>query len=255
MLIQDSFVDVKTSSNDMRVHLFTPKLQNGSTAKFPALIVFSEIYQVTGPVKRLCRRLAGEGFLVASPCVFHESEGAREMRYDAEDTKLGNELKLTKKSEATDEDLRLTVDTLLALPQCNGRVGATGICYGGHLAFRAFKDPRVSAIVTFFGTDIHSGTLSPNGDDSLRLAKEGHIGKDVEMLLIFGKLDNHVPRDGRDLIRSTLDNAGVRFTWLELANAQHAFVRDEDEKGRYDPAITQCCISLALELFSRTICL
>jgi dienelactone hydrolase len=177
------------------------------------------------------------------------------MRYDAADTKLGNELKLTKKLEATDEDLRLTVDLLLSQASCNGKVGATGICYGGHLAFRAFVDPRISAIVTFFGTDIHSGTLSPNGDNSLQLAKDGGIGKHVEMCLIFGKLDNHVPREGRDLIRKTLDDAGVRFTWLELANAQHAFVRDEDEKGRYDPAITQCCISLALELFSRTICL
>ena len=252
MLVQDSVHDVQTSSNVMRVHVFTPTSPFPSDRKYPGLIVYSEIYQVTGPVKRLCRRLAGEGFIVASPCVFHEFEDAREMRYDTEDTNLGNEYKLRKKLSATDEDNKLTVDLLLSLEKCNGRIGATGICYGGHLAFRAVYDARVTAACTFFGTDIHSGGLSPNGDDTIK--KVSQIPSTTEMVIIFGKLDSHVPRDGRTLIRKALDDAGVRFTWLELATANHAFVRDEDLKGRYDPAISQICFSLMLELFSRTIC-
>jgi carboxymethylenebutenolidase len=39
---------------------------------------------------------------------------------------------------------------------------------------------------------------------------------------IFGKLDNHVPLEGRDLIRKTMHEAGTRFSFYEFAWAQHA---------------------------------
>lgn len=63
------------------------------------------------------------------------------------------------------------MDTLLALPTCNGRVGATGMCLGGHLAYRAALDERVSAAVCYFATDIHSHSLGEGKkDDSLERA-------------------------------------------------------------------------------------
>ena len=36
-----------------------------------------------------------------------------------------------------DVDSTKTVDYLLSLPTCSGRLGATGMCLGGHLALRA----------------------------------------------------------------------------------------------------------------------
>lgn len=47
---------------------------------------------------------------------------------------------------------------------------------------------------------------------------------------IFGKKDTHVPPEGRDLIRKTLHDAGVTFSFYEPAWAQHAFIRDELSK-------------------------
>ena len=253
MLIRDSHVDLQTSSNAMRVHIFTPHLQYAPDARFPGVVVFSEIYQVTPPVERLCRAIAGQGFIVACPSSYHEFEGTRAMSYSAEDTDLGNKYKIQKTLAAYDEDSDLTIAHLRSLPNCTGKIGATGICLGGHLAFRAAFNPAVLATVTFFGTDIHSSTLSSQKTDSLERAARGDIKG--ELCLIFGKEDNHVPRDGRSLIRETLDDANVRFTWLELAWAQHAFVRDEMSKGRYDPAITGVCFQLMMELFGRTIAL
>jgi carboxymethylenebutenolidase len=46
------------------------------------------------------------------------------------------------------------------------------MCLGGHLAYRCALDPRVSAGVCYFATDIHSGTLGAGGDDSLKRAKD-----------------------------------------------------------------------------------
>lgn len=251
MLLTDSYVDTTTSSGPMRIHIFTPTIPNNPTAKFPGILVFSEIYQVTRPVMRLCRLIAGRGYIVACPCSFHEFESTRAMEYNVADTDLGNSYKVRKELSSYDDDCKVTIETLLGMATCTGKLGATGICLGGHLAFRASFFKEIQATVTFFGTDIHSGTLAKGGDDSLKRARNGEITG--ELCLIFGKLDNHVPRDGRDLIRKTLDDAEVRFTWLELAWAQHAFVRDEDSKGRYDPKITDVCMSLMFELFERTI--
>ena len=69
--------------------------------------------------------------------------------------------------------------------------------------------------------------------------------------MIFGKSDNHVPPEGRDLIRKTLHEAGVDFSFYEVFGAQHAFIRDELSKGRYDPAITKMCFEMLLEVFER----
>lgn len=37
---------------------------------------------------------------------------------------------------------------------------------------------------------------------------------------IFGKKDNHVPSEGRDLVRKTLHEKGVCFSFYEVAHAQ-----------------------------------
>jgi dienelactone hydrolase len=111
----------------------------------------------------------------------------------------------------------LTVDFLLKLKTCSGRIGATGMCLGGHLAYRAALDPRVSSAVCYFATDIHSHSLGEGlADDSLTRA--GDIKG--ELALIFGKSDNHVPPEGRDLIRKTLHEKGVVFSFYEVAWAQ-----------------------------------
>jgi carboxymethylenebutenolidase len=38
--------------------------------------------------------------------------------------------------------------------------------------------------------------------------------------MIHGTLDNHVPPEGRDLIRKTLRDKGIVFGWYEPAGAQ-----------------------------------
>lgn len=55
MLIQKTFVDVPVTygTNRNRIFVISPKLDGYPSAKFPGVVVFSEIYQVTGPVERL----------------------------------------------------------------------------------------------------------------------------------------------------------------------------------------------------------
>ncbi|KAJ5576372.1 C-24(28) sterol reductase [Penicillium sp. DV-2018c] len=267
MLVQESHVDVPTKADGegtmprrylhkcishMKVglYVFHPTIPGYPKARFPGVVVFSEIYQVTGPVARFARQIAGQGYICVAPSSYHEFTGPEPLKYDAEDTDKGNTWKISKKLAAYDEDAKLSVDYLLSLDTCNGRVGATGMCLGGHLAYRCALDSRVKASVCYFATDIHSKTLAKGKNDD-SFARAGDIKG--ELLMIFGKNDNHVPPEGRDLIRKTLHEKGVLFSFYEVAWAQHAFIRDELSKGRYDPAITKVCFEMLVELFGRTL--
>ncbi|GAA5941348.1 hypothetical protein JCM3775_001550 [Rhodotorula graminis] len=253
MIITEHTVEVSTATGPMAITLVVPKIPGYPNAKFPGVVVWSEIYQVTGPVLRFANQIAAQGYIVAAPACFHEFDyGSAAIPYDVKGTDAGNEYKVKKLLSATDDDIKKAIDTLVAHPNCNGRIGSTGMCYGGHLAFRTALDPRCRAAVGYFPTDIHSASLSPDGDDSLERASKGEIKGEVA--LIFGTQDGHVPIEGRTLIRERLTAKSVqpplKLTFLEL-QANHAFIRDEMSKGRFDGAIAKVCFELLLEMFNR----
>ncbi|KAI0030672.1 dienelactone hydrolase [Vararia minispora EC-137] len=257
MLIQKTYHDLPSkldaNGRSIRVFVISPNVPEYPHAKFPGVVVFSEIYQVTGPVERFAGQIASHGYVVACPSSFHEFEGPDPIPYDVEGTDRGNRYKIEKEVAAYDEDATLSVDLLCSLSNCNGRIATTGMCLGGHLAFRAAFDPRVLSSVCFFATDIHSATLGKGKkDDSLERVRAGALTNKAELVMIFGKQDTHVPRAGRDLIRKTLEDANVTCSFLEV-QAQHAFIRDESSKGRWDAALTRNLFSFMLEVFERTV--
>ncbi|KAK6211970.1 hypothetical protein LQW54_005497 [Pestalotiopsis sp. IQ-011] len=265
MLIKESHADVQIKvdgkETSMRIFLFHPTISGYPNAKFPGVALFSEIYQVTGPVARFARQIAGQGYIVAAPSSYHDFTGPEPLAYDVPGTDAGNEWKVKKTLQSYDEDSYKTVDYLLSLPTCSGRIGVTGMCLGGHLALRAALDPRVHACTAYFATDVHSRTLGPYesantsatapAGSNHTIDKLGELKGEVAM--IFGLKDTHVPDAGRDLIRLKLREAGAVFSFYEFAWAQHAFIRDELSKGRYDPAITKVCFEVLLELFGRAL--
>jgi len=82
--------------------------------------------------------------------------------------------------------------------------------------------------------------------------RKGDLTGKGELVMIFGKQDTHVPRAGRDLIRSALEDAVVPVSFLEV-QAQHAFIRDEESKGRWDAALTRSLFGYMMEVFERTV--
>lgn len=106
MLIKTSYRDVETKSGNggkMRIYIIEPNVPDYPDAKFPGCVVFSEIYQVTGPVERFAGNIASEGYVVALPSSFHEFEGPEAIPYDTEGTDRGNKYKIEKTVEAYDE--------------------------------------------------------------------------------------------------------------------------------------------------------
>lgn len=241
-LQEPDFLDLPTPTGAMRVHRFLPKEGNR-----PAVILYSEIYQMTGPISRLAARLACEGYEVLVPEVYHEYEApGTVLSYDKEGTDRGNFLKFEKPVAAFDSDAKAIIDSVKDRPDYRWKgVGTIGFCLGGHLAFRAALDPRVSASACWYPTDIHSATLGKGKKDDT-LARSGEIA--AELLLIFGRQDPHVPAEGRRKIYDALTAKDRNFQWHEF-NAAHAFARDEGP--RYDEAATRLGWELTLELFKR----
>jgi carboxymethylenebutenolidase len=243
MLLTESHQDVPTTHGPMRVRIFKPTVD----VPVPGIAVFTEIYQITGPVERFCRQICSQGYIVACPESYHEFlELGTVIAYDVAGTDLGNRLKITKSLDSYDQDATLVLNLLESLPECNGMLGSTGMCLGGHLAYRSAFDPRIQASVCYFPTDIHSETLGNSKSNSLERTKEIR----GELIMIFGKQDNHIPLEGRNKIKKQLDQDKITYSWLEL-QAQHAFIRDEFSKGRYDPALAEQCFGFLKELFFR----
>lgn len=245
ILRSDEYDDLPTpAGGTMRVHWFRP----AGEGRFPGLVLYSEIYQVTDPIRRLAAFFAGHGYVVAVPEVYHDYEApGTVLRYDAEGTARGNDLKFIKPVAGFDADATLVLDALAGHAACSGRLGTVGVCLGGHLAYRAALDPRVSAAALFYPTDIHSGTLGEGrSDDSL--ARMADLR--AETLFVFGRQDPHVPFAGRETIRARLEAVGARYEWHEV-DGQHAFLRDEGP--RYDPALFVAATGWALALFGRVL--
>jgi carboxymethylenebutenolidase len=210
------------------------------------VILFSEIFQKTGPIHRFAAMLAGHGYLVTVPEVYHELEApGTVLGYDQAGADRGNADKFEKELSSYDADARALLDWLEASEWCSGRIGVAGICLGGHLAFRAAMNPEVLAAACFYATDIHSGSLGKGKkDDSLARANEIQ----GELLHIWGRQDPHVPLEGRNAIKARLEKVGANFQWFE-ANGAHAFMRDEGY--RYDSSLAALCQTMMLDLFHR----
>jgi carboxymethylenebutenolidase len=241
MLVEESVVHLATKSGLMQTHVTRPVAP--VPTRRPGIVLFSEIFQRTAPIRRMATMLAGHGLIVLVPEIFHELEPTGSViPYDPAGTERGNRHKTTKMVEAYDDDARACLDHLAARDDCDGRLGAAGVCIGGHLAFRCAFDPRVRAAACFYATDLHKGTLGLGGDDSL--ARAGEISG--ELLMVWGRQDPHVPDEGRALIQARLIETKRHFTWHEF-NAAHAFLRDEGP--RYDPALALLSYRMMVDLF------
>ncbi len=241
MTITESFVELTTTRGPMRVHLFAPT----GDKKYPAVIFFSEIFQVTGPIRRMAAALSGNGYLVAVPEVYHEFESAGTvLAYDQAGSDRGNELKYAKELASYDEDARVTAAYLQSHPQSTGKVGSYGVCLGGHLAVRAGFQAQVDAVAAFYATDVHTGSLGAGKRDDT-LARFGDAK--AAFFFVWGRQDPHVPLEGRKKIADRLNEALVDFEWHEF-NGAHAFLRDEGP--RYNPSLARVSMDLLLRFFS-----
>jgi carboxymethylenebutenolidase len=230
MIVTREYVDIAVDGSPMRTLVTAPR----DEGRYPGIVMYSDIFQITPPQARVSARLAGYGFVVATPEIYHRIEApGTAIPFDDEGRARGQRDAMATTTAEFDADCHAALGYLALHPRVAAdRLGAVGFCTGGHLAFRAALQPRVRATVCFYPTGLHDGKLGKDADaGSLARAKE----IDGELLLVFGTRDPHVPADGRAIVDRALTEARVRFT-TKLFAAEHAFMRDEGP--RYDPEAT-----------------
>ena len=122
IIAPEEYVDLKTSYGPMRTYVFSP----AAAGRYPGLVLFSEIFQVTGPIRRIAAFLAGHGYTVAVPEIFHELEDdpGVVLAYDTAGADRGNSHKITKELASYDADARAVLDFLADHPSCTGKLGS-----------------------------------------------------------------------------------------------------------------------------------
>jgi carboxymethylenebutenolidase len=245
VVITREYVEIPVDGRAMRAFLAAPR----ATGPHPGIAFYSDIFQLTEPTLRWCTRLAGYGFVVAAPEIYHRIEPAGTVlefddagkvrgQRDAEQTPVAD----------FDADIAAALSFLGEHPAvADGPLGAAGHCTGGHLAFRAALRPELGATACWYPTGLHDGKLGADPDAG-SLARAGEI--DGELLMIFGTRDPHTPESGRETIRRRFEEAGTSLSWREY-DAEHAFGRDVGD--RYDPEATDRAFADTVALFRRAL--
>jgi carboxymethylenebutenolidase len=209
-------------------------------------VLYTDIFQLTESTLRTARRLAAYGFVVCVPEIYpHGQLAGKALEFDDAGKQAGMAGAAATTIAQFDADRVAALDFLDARTDV-GLLFATGFCIGGHLAFRAAFDQRVSATVCFYPTGVHNGSLGADPDAGSLARADDIRGR---LLIVFGSQDPHVPADARLQIVSALYAAG--HTDLELhvyAGGEHAFMRDIGP--RHDPVLTDLAIDQAVSFFT-----
>jgi carboxymethylenebutenolidase len=213
----------------------------------PAVVAWSDVFQLTPPHVRVVQRLASYGFLVVAPEIYARIEPAGSVLDFERDRKRALDDAARLEPAWIDEDRRAVIDFAKSRPDADGsRLGACGFCFGGHLAFRAGLESDVKASACFYATGVHNGNLGTAQGTAGTLERAKEIKG--ELLLVWGRDDPHIPAEGRARIHRALEDAGVRFE-VRLFDAEHAFLRDEGP--RYDGEAADRAFAAMVDLFRR----
>ncbi len=204
----------------------------GTTA--PGIIMLHEIFGVTGWVRDTADMFADHGYCVAAPDMFWRME--RNFAGDFNDpamTAKGRGIKARIDHGLAVDDMAAMIARLKSLPQCNGKIGVTGFCTGGTMAYLAAARLQPDAAAPYYGTQIHEFL----GD-----------AKTITCPTIFhvGDADDRVPEDMPDQLRAAVSGVG-HVTVHEYA-AGHAFAHS-DRADYYVADAARAAHARTFELF------
>src|SRR6185312_3245055 len=122
MTIREEAIDLDTPTGPMRTYIYLPTGSDGHS--YAGLLLYSEIFQQTGPIKRSALQFASQGYVVAVPEIFHDGEPAGTvLGYSPEGSERGNQLKYETPLEVYDNDARVVLSHLRSRAECSGRLG------------------------------------------------------------------------------------------------------------------------------------
>ena len=200
---------------------------------WPGLIVIQEWWGLDNQTKSIADRFAKEGYLAFAPDLYH-----------GELAKLGDgdtATKLVQKYGPTSiTDLQNVFDALKKHPDCNGKIGSVGFCFGGRMSLSLSVTRPVNAVCTFYGGGMQQVF------DQLRTNLKAPV------LGLFGDKDQSIPVGTVEQFDKLLDEVGVEHEVVVYPNSGHAFFRDSDPNA-YKPEAAKDAWERAIKFFKKNL--
>lgn len=197
-----------------------------------AVLFISPVFGVTDSMKEIANRYAERGFIVLAPDSFWREHPGPLPRSERDAAIARSE------AVAQDDvlsDISACVAALRAMPECDGKVGIAGFCFGGKYAFLAAARGLVDASASYHGTAIGSV-----------LSEAGKIK--VPLSFHFGDKDPVVPMDEVRSIQEAL-RATPDATIAVYPGVGHGFT-GSDSPG-YDKGVTDASEAHAFAMFEQ----
>ncbi len=185
---------------------------------WPTVIVIQEWWGLDDQTRSIADRFAELGYLAFSPDLYH-----------GELAQLGDGDKamtlVQKYGPSAPSDLQLLFDNLKADPNCSGKIGSVGFCFGGRMSLTLGIDRPLDAICTFYGGGMQQIF---NRLDAIH----------CPVLGLFGDQDVSIPVGTIEQFDLLLDQIGVEHEIIVYPDSGHAFFRDSD-KSVYKPVASK----------------
>ena len=213
-------------SGTMRGYLARP----AAGGKWPGVLVIHENRGLNPYIEDVARRLAVENFIAFAPDALTPLGG-----YPGDEEKamqLFSQLDPKKRTE----DLVAAYAFLKSQPECTGKIGAVGFCFGGTVVNTlAVRIPDLAAAVPFYGGQ-------PSAADAARIK--------APLLIQYAGLDDQV-NAGWPAYEAALKAAGVKYQMYMYPGTNHGF--HNDTTPRYDEAAAKLAWSRTLAFLNQNL--
>ena len=196
--------------------------------KLPGVLVIHENRGLNPYVEDVARRLGISNFLVFAPDGLTSVGG-----YPGDEEKAAALFKTVDEKKMF-EDFLASAAWLKSRPDCTGKLGAVGFCFGGttvnHLAVRL---PDLGAAVAFYGRQ-------PSAEDAAKIK--------APLLLHYASLDTRIT-DGWPAYEAALKAGHVTYTAYIYDGANHGF--HNDTTPRYDETAAKLAWQRTLDFLNK----
>ena len=196
--------------------------------KLPGVMVIHENRGLNPYVEDVARRLAVAGFIAFAPDALWPLGG-----YPGNDDD-GRTMQRERNRGQMTEDFVAAVKFLQQHPDCTGKVGSVGFCFGGGMSMHmAVRVPDLGAAVAFYGSP-------PSADDIAKIK--------APLMLHYAGLDERVNATWPDLeVALKKHNIGYVDYWYQDVN--HGF--HNDTTPRHDADVAALAWQRTIDHFER----
>ena len=213
--IKTEWVEIDSPKGYGKIKAYVVKPAN-ATGKLPGVLVIHENRGLNPHIEDVARRIALDNFVAVAPDALTPLGG-----YPKEGEDKARELFPKLEQPKTREDMIAATHYMRTRPDCTGKVGAVGFCYGGGMvSFLATRVPELAAGVSFYG-----GAPAPEDVKSIKAAMLIHHGGNDKRLV-----------DGWPAYEAALKANNVRYEGFIYPNAEHGFNNNTTERFNADAA-------------------